>query len=113
MNIFMNFILSTVVIYLAASFLPGIEVSSIWVAALVAIVLGILNITVKPVLQVLSIIPTLLTIGLFLLVINGAVIILAGWLVDGFEVANFGAAVLFSIVVSVINWGLHRLFRES
>lgn len=107
-----NFLLSSVVVYLAATFLPGIEIGSFWTAIVVALVLAILNITVKPILQVLSIIPTLFTIGLFLLVINGAVIVIADWFVDDFKVTNFGYAILFSIVVSVSNWILHRIFRR-
>jgi Predicted membrane protein len=112
MNMLINFLLSSVVVYLAAIFLPGIEIGSFWTAIVVALVLAILNITVKPILQVLSIIPTLLTIGFFLLVINGAVIVIADWFVDDFQVANFGYAILFSIVVSVSNWILHRIFRR-
>lgn len=108
----LNFLSSTVVTYLTIILMPGIEVGNMWTAILIAILLGIFNIVVKPGLELLSIIPTVLTILLFLLVANASVIIMADWLIDSFSVKNFGTAAMFSIVVCLINWGLHRYFRK-
>jgi Predicted membrane protein len=108
----MNFLSSIVLIYLTIIFMPGIESGGFWNAAFVAILLGIFNITVKPGLQLLSIIPTLLTILVFLLVVNGAILIMTDWLIDSFTVNSFGTAIIFSIIICAINWGLHRFFRK-
>ena len=113
MKITMNFVASVVLIYLTIIFMPGIESGGFWNAAFIALLLGIFNILVRPGLQMLSVIPTLLTILLFLLVANGAILIMADWLMDSFKVASFGTAVMFSIIICAINWGLHRLFRET
>ena len=112
MKMTMNFIASVALIYLTIIIMPGIESGGFWNAAFVAILLGIFNITVKPGLQLLSIIPTLLTILVFLLVANGAILIMADWLIDSFAVNSFGTAIMFSIIICAINWGLHRLFRQ-
>lgn len=107
----LNFISSILVTFLTIILMPGIETGGIWYAIMIAILLAIFNILVKPGLELLSIIPTLLTILLFLVVVNGAIIIMVGWLSDSFRV-NFGAAVWFSIIVCFLNWGLHRIFRK-
>ena len=112
MKMTLNFISSTVVTFLIIIFMPGIEVGSIWTAILLAILLGIFNIAVKPGLEFLSIIPTLLTILLFLLVANGSILIMADWLMDSFKVNSFGTTVIFSVIVTVSNWMLHRFYRK-
>ncbi len=105
-----NFILSVVAIFLTIYLMPGIETGGFWSAALLAIVLGIFNIVVKPSLQMLSIIPTLITILLFLLMINGTILVLADWLSDNITVNNTGTVVIFSVITCTINWILHKIF---
>ena len=112
MKTVMNFLLSVVASYLVIIFMSGIESGGFWNAALLAILLGIFNIVVKPALQMLSVIPTLITILLFLLVSNAAILVMADWLIDSFTVNNFGTAIFFSIIICSINWGLHRAFRR-
>ena len=68
---------------------------------LAAVLLGVCNALVKPVLVILTLPATVLTLGLFLLVINGGVLALVAWLLPGFTIAGFGAAVLGAIIVSV------------
>ena len=112
MKMTLNFISSTVVTFLTIIFMPGIEVGSIWTAILLAVLLGIFNIAVRPGLELLSIIPTLLTILLFLLVANGSILIMADWLMDSFKVNSFGTTVMFSVIVTSLNWMLHRFYRK-
>nr|WP_321437392.1 phage holin family protein [uncultured Bacteroides sp.] len=112
MKMTLNFISSTVVTFLTIIFMPGIEVGSIWTAILLAVLMGIFNIAVKPGLELLSIIPTLLTILLFLLVANGSILIMADWLMDSFKVNSFGTTVMFSVIVTSLNWMLHRFYRK-
>lgn len=96
-------VLSAVAVLFTAQILPGVEVSGIVDALLVALVLSFLNTFLKPLLLILTIPVTLITFGLFLLVINAVIIIVADALLDGFNVNGFGWALLFSLILSVIN----------
>lgn len=89
-------------VFATAYLLPGVELQDFWSALWVAIALALLNMIVKPILTILTIPITIVTLGLFLLVINAAIILFAERLVDGFEVKGFLAALLFSLVLSVI-----------
>ena len=100
---FLQSVLSAVAVLFTAQILPGVEVSGILDALLVALVLSFLNTFLKPLLLILTIPVTLLTFGLFLLVINAVIIIVADALLDGFNVNGFGWALLFSLILSVIN----------
>lgn len=112
MGVILNVLISSVAIYFTAWLLPGISVKSFGWAILLAVVLGLLNVTVKPFLQFLSIPITVLTLGLFLLVINTLIILLASWIMgDSFHVANFWWALLFSLIVSFVESILGFLIR--
>jgi putative membrane protein len=102
MNLILQILISSVAVYFTAWLLPGISVKSFGTAIIVAIVLGILNAILKPVLQFVSFPITILTLGLFLLVINTVIILLASALVDSFHVSNFWWALLFSIIMSIV-----------
>ena len=93
-------LLYSVAVLMTAYILPGVDIESFWVAIVVAAVLTLLNAVLKPLLVVLTIPLTFLTFGLFLLVINGLIILLADGIVPGFDVDGFGWALLFSIVLS-------------
>lgn len=91
-------------VYAGVSFAPGADVGSILISALV---LGIVNALIRPVLLLLSLPANVLTLGLFTLVVNGVVL----WLVAGvtaLEVAGFGAAVIGALVLTVVSWVLDR-----
>ncbi|RMG46876.1 MAG: phage holin family protein [Acidobacteria bacterium] len=96
----------TVAVALAAAgwILPGVTVRSLPALAVAALVLGFLNAIVRPVLLILTLPITLLTLGLFYLVLNGLLFMLAAAVVPGFEVRSLGWAVLGSLVVSVVSW---------
>ncbi|MCS6975170.1 MAG: phage holin family protein [Cyclobacteriaceae bacterium] len=98
-----RFFLNGLAVLLSAYLLPGVEVEHYGYALLVAAILALINTFIKPVLIILTIPITLVTFGLFLLVINALMIQLADWLIDGFEVRNFWWALLFSLVVSLFN----------
>lgn len=104
MNIFIKIIISSLAVFLTAYVLPyhGVHVDSYLTAIWVAIVLALLNGFLKPLLILFTIPVTVVTLGLFLLVINAAIILLAGNFVDGFFVGGFWWALLFSVVLSVI-----------
>lgn len=104
MGLILNILISSVAVYFTAWLLPGISVKSYGSAILVAIVLGILNAIVRPVLQFLSLPINILTLGLFTFVINALVIMLASWIMgSSFHVSNFWWALLFSIIVSLVS----------
>ncbi|HYE22235.1 MAG TPA: phage holin family protein [Verrucomicrobiae bacterium] len=112
MSLLWRLVINTAAIMVAAYLLPGVAVSSFWVALVVAIVLGIINIFLKPILVILTLPLTFITFGLFLLVINAVLILLAGAIVEGFEVDGFWWAVLFSVVLSIINSFLSSLSKS-
>ena len=96
-------LINTLAIILTSYLLPGIHVADPWTAFLVALVLALLNATLKPLLIILTSPSTLPTLGLFLLAINAIMILIAEKLINGFGVDDFWWALLFSIVMSVIN----------
>ncbi|MEN8119507.1 MAG: phage holin family protein [Bacteroidota bacterium] len=104
-----NLLITAVAVFFAAYLLPGIQVESFITAIIVAIALAILNYLVKPVLTILTIPITVFTLGLFLLVINAAMVGIAGWWVSGFHVDGFWSALFFSIIVSIVSF----LFKDK
>ena len=102
MSLIVQIIISSLAVYFTAWLLPGVDIKSYPSAIIVAIVLGLLNVFVKPILQIISLPITILTLGLFLLVINALIILLASYIVGSFKVDNFWWALLFSIIVSVV-----------
>ncbi len=111
--IIVQILILTVAVILTSYLLPGITVKSFWTAVLVAIVLGLLNAFVKPFMVFLSIPFTLVTFGLFLFVINALIILLAGAVVKGFEVKGFWWALIFSIILSLIQYLLEVLILPA
>ena len=94
---------------ITAYLLPGIIVKSFFVALVVAVVLGFLNTVLKPILVILTLPINILTLGLFTLVINAGLISLTSTLVDGFVVSSFGWALLFSLILSLVDGVLNML----
>lgn len=92
--------------FLAARLLPGITIADVKTAILVAIVLALLNAFLRPILVALTLPITILTLGLFLLVINVLIIFLAAKIVPGFHVAGWLSALLFSLIVTLITYVL-------
>lgn len=103
MKLLLRLVISTLAILVAAHVVPGVVVASTTTAIIVAIVLGILNTFLKPVLQILALPITILTLGLFYFVVNVFIIYLATYLVDGFAISGFISALLFGLVVSVVS----------
>src|SRR5882672_509518 len=103
MGILINWLASALVIIIASYLLPGVHVSNFGTALWVALVLGVLNILLKPILVLLTLPITIVTLGLFTLVINAIIILLVAKLVPGFQVDGFWWALLFGLLVSLIN----------
>ncbi len=114
-------LVSTFAVVIASYLIGGVEVESFTTAIVVAFVLGVLNALLKPLLVILTIPVTIMSFGLFLLVINAFIIQLAAYLVPGFMVANFWWALWFGIILTIVSWILelpgrthqkHREFEE-
>ncbi|MBF0457978.1 MAG: phage holin family protein [Nitrospirae bacterium] len=108
-NILVSWLIMTGSVLVAAYLLPGVRVSGFGSALIVAVVIGILNAVVRPVLIVLTLPLTIFTLGLFILVINAIIVLIAGSVVKGFEVRGFFTAIWFSIILSIAHWILQAV----
>lgn len=104
-GLLLRVVVTALALWLAAVIVPGIEVRPGWTLVGAALLLGIANAIVRPVVVVLTLPITVLTLGLFLLVINAGMLGLVAWLLDGFRIAGFGSALLGALVVSIVGWG--------
>ncbi|MDP2655641.1 MAG: phage holin family protein [bacterium] len=111
MKIFLHWLISAAAIGIAAYIVPGVTIDPIS-ALIAAVVLGALNLFIRPIIVVLTLPINVVTLGLFSLVINASLVLLATYLVPGFTVASFWTAVLFAIVLSVVNWVFHLWNRD-
>lgn len=112
MGLIINWLVSAAAIFISAYILEGVSVDSFVTALIVALVLGVINAFIKPILLFFTLPINILTLGLFTLVINAVLIQLTAFIVEGFSVDNFVWALLFSLVLTVINYLLH-LFLPS
>lgn len=111
MNIFIRLLLNAIAVFALAYVLSGVQVDHYGTAIIVAVVLSVLNLLVKPLLVLFTLPITVLSLGLFLLVINGLIILLADKFIDGFAVANIWWAILFSVFLSILQWLLQKIFK--
>jgi putative membrane protein len=113
MNVIVKFLLSGVAVLLTAYLLPGVHVEHYGYALLVAVLLSVANVIVKPILVVLTIPITILTLGLFLLVINAVIILLVDYFIPGFNVEGFWWALAFSLILSIFNSLFSDLLKDK
>ncbi|HXG90073.1 MAG TPA: phage holin family protein [Vicinamibacterales bacterium] len=112
----MGFLIHTVVlaiaIWIAANVVPGVTVTSWSSLAIAALVLGLINAIVRPILTILTLPITVLTLGLFYLVVNGVAFALAAALVPGFQIATITGAILGALLTSVVSWFIGLFTRK-
>jgi putative membrane protein len=113
MGFLLRVIVNALAIMLAASILPGIHVDGLVPALVGGLLLGLVNAVVRPVLIILTLPITLVTLGFFLLVLNALCFWLVAALVKGFYVAGFWSAFLGAIVVSIVSWIMTALISDS
>jgi putative membrane protein len=109
MSFLVHWLIVAVALWVTTAIVPGVVVASYQTLALASLVLGLVNALVKPVLLLLTLPLTILTLGLFYFVVNGIAFALAAALVPGFSVASFGTAILGALVVSVVSWAIGAL----
>jgi putative membrane protein len=103
LGLIVTWLLSALALFVSARVVPGVAIASFEVALVAALVLGVVNALVRPLVTVLTLPVTLLTLGLFLLVVNGAMVGLAAWLVDGFQVSGLLPGVLMAVMVTLVS----------
>lgn len=113
MNLIIRLLVTAVSAYVLAQILPGIQILGFGGAVIFAIVLGILNLIVTPILKILGLPLTIITLGLFSLVINAIVILIADYFIDSMNVDGFLWAFIFSILLSLITSLLNGIFTSS
>lgn len=113
MRFILHWLIATAALLVAAYILPGVTISGFVAALITALVLGLLNAFLRPLLLFLTLPINLLTLGLFTFVINAGLVMLAGYLVPGFQVANFWWALLFSVVLTLIAIVFEAAFKTA
>jgi putative membrane protein len=111
MSIIVNLLLSAIAVVITAYILPGVHVNTFLTAIVVAVILGIANAIIKPILLILTLPVNILTLGLFTFVVNGLIVLLVSVLVRGFVVDGLLWAILFSIILSIVNWFISSLAK--
>ncbi len=110
MRLLLIWLINTVALFAIPQLLDSVQIDSFSTALLASLVLGLVNTLLRPILILLTLPVTFLTLGLFIFVINGLMFWAAADLVKGFQVDNFGAAVLGALIYSVLSWRLSALF---
>ena len=109
MKLFISWLISTLAIVITAYLLPGISIAGVVPALVLAIVLGVINTFIRPILLILTLPLTIITLGLFALILNTLLIMLAAAVVPGVAVSGFLSALLFGIILALISSFLKRL----
>ena len=109
MNIFLRLLILIISVFIASYIIPGVMINSTSTLIVVSIVLGLVNAFVKPILVILTFPLTVITLGIFLLILNGLLVLLVGSIVPGFHVSGIFTAILFSIVVSLVSSLLSKI----
>jgi putative membrane protein len=104
-----HWLITTIAVLISAYLLPGVTVKGFFAALVTALVLGLINTFIRPILLILTLPINILTLGLFTFVINALLIMLTSAVVPGFDVRSFWWALLFSLVLSLIKWALNAI----
>ena len=113
MNFILRILLSAIAVIVLSKILPHVSVDTYYTAIIVALVLSLLNLIVKPILVILTLPVTILTLGLFLLIINAIIILIADKLIDGFSVDGIWWALLFSLCLSFLQSIFFSLLKDN
>lgn len=113
MNPLLRWFIGAVSIMLVGYLVPGVHIASFWAALLAALVLGIFNAVLRPLLIILTLPITILTLGLSTLFINAGIFLLASTIIKGFTVDSFGAALIGSLLLWFINWGVSSIAHPA
>jgi len=107
---FLSLFINSISVYVTSKLLDGVELKNFWTAVGVAVGLGLVNFFIKPVVSLLALPLTVITLGLFSIVINAFMIMIVDYFIDTFKIKSFGWAIGFSIIMSIINMALYAIF---
>ena len=113
MKTLIHFIVSTIAILITAYVLPGVHVSGLLAAFILAVVLGAINLILRPIFIFLTLPLTIISLGIWVLFINALLVLLASYIVPGFTVDSFWWAFLFGIVLAIVSWVLQIFEKED
>ena len=113
MKLLLRLLVTAALVLLLANLLTGVHVASFGTAVIVAVVLGLLNLFIKPILVILTLPVTVITLGLFLLVINAIIILLCTNIVGGFAVDSFWTALIFSVILSILQAITYKILGDD
>jgi len=113
MKLLVTWVLNALALIAVAYLVPNIHVDNIWIALIAALVIGLANVLIRPLLIILTLPITLITLGLFICVINGVLFWAVGNLLQGFEVLNLLSGIIGAIAYSVISWILSAIVIEK
>ena len=111
MKIILHWIILSVAVLVTSKMIAGVVVDPLWTAFIVGACLSLFNMIIKPIINILTLPINMLTLGLFSLVINGALFWYLGTFIKGFSVTTFTAAFVGALLVSIINWILNKVFH--
>lgn len=106
MGFLLHWLVVAIALWVCAYIVPGVTVTSLTALIVAALVLGLINALVRPILVILTLPLTIVTLGLFYLVVNGAAFALAAWITPGFNLASFWSAIWGALVVSIVSWAI-------
>lgn len=113
MKLILRLLVTAALVLLLSNILTGVHVASFGTAVIVAVVLGLLNLFIKPILVILTLPVTFITLGLFLLVINAIIIMLCTNIVGGFAVDSFWTALIFSVILSILQSLTYKILGDD
>ncbi len=113
MKALVHVLATAITLILIANFVPGIEVSGLYIALVVAVIWGILGLTVRPILTILTLPINIITFGLFSFVLNALLFWLLSTFIEGFTVQGFIPALVGSAILSIVSWVLHKALKSQ
>src|SRR4030042_2981092 len=112
MRVIIKLAINVFALFVVAYLVPGFVLSGLWPAIVAAIVIGVVNTFIRPILQIIALPISLITFGISAFLINVALLYMVSFIVPGFRIANFLTALIASIVLALVSWFLHKLASE-
>jgi putative membrane protein len=113
MHLLLRWLLNTLALFVVVKIVPGFHYATIVSLAIAALILGLLNAIVRPILFFLTLPLTIVTLGLFLIILNAIMLELTAWLAPGFRIDDFVAAILGAIVLAIVSWITNRIGQKQ
>jgi putative membrane protein len=113
MHLLIRLIINAIVLYLIARYVPGFQISGFTAAIIAAIIFGLVNAVIRPIVLLLSLPATILTLGLFVIIVNALMFWLTVWITPGFHVSGFVPALIGGIIMTIVSILTNHLFKPE